>query len=356
MRYRGFTLLELLIAVGVIVILALLTLNLIHALGTASKNAQTRAILGGARTAIAVSGMQSARTLSHVEHPLANSRADASLSRLGFVRGEAVPGRFARGDAVATAGEALWISEPERAAVVHASAIGRLLLPSDRFRADAADGTCVAPHLYGMERRRLSVLGAAHGWQWRRRLPLPSAQTDRDADGVLDDPPYVAAGAGAVEYPAVEHAPGDLSEPTGAEAAQRKATDAALASNRTELASLSGLVTGDDTQPLLAGGRLRADGAAVSTWDGAKRAPTVREAGEWRPYRLRGPALVDAWGREVLCWSAGSGVLILESAGPDRTFRWHPGDDGVFQTAAHDDVAAGDDRDGRADNVFSPVP
>jgi hypothetical protein len=76
--------------------------------------------------------------------------------------------------------------------------------------------------------------------------------------------------------------------------------------------------------------------------------------GSWRVYRLRGPAVYDAWGNEVLTYyDAASGLRVL-SAGPDCHFAFHPGDDAVLTSNADAAVPVGDDMMAGEDNVSVP--
>ncbi|MBA3686838.1 MAG: hypothetical protein H0W72_16580, partial [Planctomycetes bacterium] len=72
---------------------------------------------------------------------------------------------------------------------------------------------------------------------------------------------------------------------------------------------------------------------------------------DWKRYQLRGIAIYDAWGREILCrWSSSGGLLLL-SAGADGCVRWHPGQDSAYATVADATAPAGDDRDAQRDNI-----
>ncbi len=80
---------------------------------------------------------------------------------------------------------------------------------------------------------------------------------------------------------------------------------------------------------------------------------TVTVAGVPHRYRLRGTGFYDAWGNEILyAILAGERAQFL-SAGRDGGLQWHPGNDGIFATAADADQPAGDDHDARLDNVAS---
>ncbi|TVR12360.1 MAG: prepilin-type N-terminal cleavage/methylation domain-containing protein [Planctomycetota bacterium] len=65
-----------------------------------------------------------------------------------------------------------------------------------------------------------------------------------------------------------------------------------------------------------------ADGAGTgSSWQPGR----VQYDGQWLPYTLPGPAVVDAWGTEILLYQTENGLTGLMSAGPDGSFRRLPG-------------------------------
>lgn len=81
--------------------------------------------------------------------------------------------------------------------------------------------------------------------------------------------------------------------------------------------------------------------------------------GRWRTYLLRGPAIYDAWGREILYARTAEGGTYLISAGEDGCFAIVPGlvdanGASIFATdvsAGYDGVPVAPDRDGTTDNV-----
>src|SRR4051812_5418479 len=107
MRQRhAFTMLELLIVITVIGVLAGMLIVVIQMIGRTMKVNKTVAIMDIALAGLAVAETQNIN-ISLVEHPLANSVPPRSP----FLRAIAVPARFAVGDPVATAGEALRMVE-----------------------------------------------------------------------------------------------------------------------------------------------------------------------------------------------------------------------------------------------------
>jgi hypothetical protein len=77
----------------------------------------------------------------------------------------------------------------------------------------------------------------------------------------------------------------------------------------------------------------------------------ILSGGIWYEYRLRGMALYDGWGNEILYHLTINGELIMESAGKDGVFVWNPGQDGIYQTVPYDTHSSGDDLDGSKDNI-----
>ena len=53
----------------------------------------------------------------------------------------------------------------------------------------------------------------------------------------------------------------------------------------------------------------------------------VYDGVHWQPYAMPGPAVVDAWGTEILLYQTEAGLTGVMSAGPDGCFRRLPGSD-----------------------------
>jgi len=212
------------------------------------------------------------------------------------------------------------------------------------------------PALYGLPRGHIGVVGVPQAAVTAyRRLPASITPGDDPDD--------------ATAYP--DHRHNELA--TGTPAESKQALDHLLGAGavQSELLGLGALTEpppafahGDFTDgafdarvmtsvPLSAGGE--------TTWqpghllDGT--IPSGPDAGEpnWKPYRLPGLAVYDAWGNEILYSLSANGGLRLISAGRDGCFRWHPGEDGALQTAADADAPAGDDQDGAEDNLAQVV-
>jgi prepilin-type N-terminal cleavage/methylation domain-containing protein len=329
-RCRAFTLTEVLVVVAIIATLAGLLVPGIALLRQTLRKTQTAALCSAVATALAANATASGRAAPLAPHPLAGSR---DLPRLAFVRGEAVAG-LAEGDAVATAGEALLCATPGALGGAPAA----LLLPSDRFAAT------LQPLLFGLRRDELTIVGSGAGLVRHRLLPAVSPATDQDADTILD-PPYDAS-----RYPNNRYLVTDASSLADLDAESAKVLEVAFAANDLQelVAKRSLLATTGGTA--IGNGRLYRSGSDTAT---AWAPGLVQEAGAWVGYRLRGSALYDSWGRELLVRSDAAGAITVSSAGPDGVFRWHPGDDGILQTAATATAPAGDDRDGARDNIGS---
>jgi prepilin-type N-terminal cleavage/methylation domain-containing protein len=332
---RGFTIIELLVTITIIGILVALLMPGIRLVQRAVQASQTRALVTSVAASIAATALERGSLPGMAPHPLAGS----APPRLAFVRGEAAYG-YAIGAAVDTAAEALVCEKP----VTVSGSPPSLLLPSDRF--DGTEGGVpMQPLLYGLRRDELTVLGSGAGLVRHLRLPEADAVYDQNGDGLLDTP-YTTARYPANRFLVLSGPLADL-----APESQRTITSALRGSDLQELTGNGSLATAATGTPILAG-RLVAAGTATAT---AWKAGLVRDPadGAWKGYRLPGTALYDRWGRELLCQVDAKGGLTVLSAGPDGVFRWHPGIDGVYQTAAADSAAAGDDRDGSTDNIGS---
>lgn len=346
MRNVAMSLIEVLVVVAIIAILAALIVAGANALGVGSKKNRTLTILETVRQALEVTAAQSGSFPTPVEHPLAGSFAAPGAPRLRFVRADAGHAELDREvtGALGTAREQVALSGVGADEIVPAFS-GRLMLPGDLY----ADRQ--VPLLYGLARERIGVLGAKLAQVTRyRRLPRPPAgQRIADADDLA-------------LYPNATRLVWSDVEPEG----NKRTLDYVLGATNagSELAKLGALFTPPDDDPdkRHAWGRVwcaetRAAGGA-GAWkagmlDDPQRPQPATHA--WKRYRLRGLAIYDAWGIEVIATTSASGALRLGSAGRDGAFRVDPGPDGAIATDAWAEAPAGDDRDGAIDNVMANV-
>lgn len=112
-----------------------------------------------------------------------------------------------------------------------------------------------------------------------------------------------------------------------------------------ELAKIGALWTPPDDSSLALADRV---------WSGPALAtrPEVSRVGS-TPYRLRGPALYDAWGREFLFSQGAENAWRMHSAGRDGCLVFAPGSQAGYQSAANADAPAAGDADGSLDNLHS---
>lgn len=105
--------------------------------------------------------------------------------------------------------------------------------------------------------------------------------------------------------------------------------------------------------------RVWSDGVGTATWEPGRIRPSLDGSGPWVTYRLRGLALYDAWGTELLYMRKPDGTPVIMSAGRDRCFAIVPGlrdasGASIFATSLANGMPAepvSPDRDGRPDNI-----
>lgn len=320
---RGFTIVELLVAITVIVILMSMGIVGINQIRRLSMKTRTQSIMALTLNGLNASGTTQSQNVSTVEHPLAASASP----RQRFVRSDS-------GIEVASTGMAIRTSDM---AYVSGADQGRVILSDDVF----ADP--IAPQFIGLPRWQMGLTGVSTQWvsQWLR-ISGPGqtgALVTPDLGTWIDE--------GFVREQVVD----PLSEAW--EASADKAFSVALGSVLDELTKLGAIRRPEPSRdPLIVSNRLRHDKAPRSLQSTSEWKPGfVREAGVWVPYRIRGPSVVDAWGREILIASTPNGSILLQSAGADGVFRWNAGSDRVLQTGAIDAAAMGDDTDGSIDNI-----
>jgi prepilin-type N-terminal cleavage/methylation domain-containing protein len=347
---RGaFTLIELLMVISILAVLAALTVASANALGVGSKKVATANIIAKVRSgldqAIAIRGT----ALAAAEHPLAGSRPGRALFR--GLRGRvwnAAAKQASGGTMTDLNRDAEALSLANEWAVAGADA-NRVLMADDHF-VDVS-----VPGLYGLTRASLHVLGAENQAVTRhRQLVHPKAESG-PIPGPYDSSAFPDARC--------------LIAPGGASDASRAALDYLFAGSDalTELAALKAVVTPPDDD---AANRIRPPTAIGGLDNGGRVWTPDANGGEeqwkagriqdgtlpngkpaWKRYSLRGASLVDAWGRELLAWPDLNGAMHVVSAGYDGCFHFAPGNDRTFATGVDAEVPAGDDKDGRRDNV-----
>jgi hypothetical protein len=328
---RGFTLIELLVVVTVIMLLAGLIVGSIAAFKRTTLKARTEAILGGIRVALATTAAERGGSIAAVEHPLCGSASP----RPSFVRADGSAPVNASGEALIVQ-EISWVDPGEQS---------RVLLGDDLYSGGDA-GTCELPLLFGMPRKRIGVLGAStEAVTSYRRLPALHTGFDDDSAKHLRLP-Y----DGTVYPDRVYLVTARLPAGSTIETASDKAIGYALAGARNEILQLGGIFAGlsDGGIPIM---NQRVWQANSSPEAPAWRPGHVKDGLAWKRYRLRGTAVYDAWGNEIIFSIGANEAVRLESAGADGVFCMHPGLDGIYQSKAACLEAEGDDRDGRRDNI-----
>jgi prepilin-type N-terminal cleavage/methylation domain-containing protein len=399
---RAFTLIELLTVMAILAILAGTILAVVGPVRNAVRRAKTESILAVVRVALETSAASRGGALAPVPHPLAGTAAPRSIFRRGATT-------------LATTGEALWVEDPAWVAALGTA----MCTSADLFAGRGTEGDVPtlyavdrsrlsvlgATNCRVIEHRRLPR--PVGRWDADRNgitdLPYTAAQLpDRDhlvsggftvrvtdgGSGFTMPPTVTISGSGSgavaeailgeraggsadkvVAITVTSFGSGWTADPTVTangvtavgrlwdEGAQRAALDAAIGeAGRDQLAELGALQTSPETPPaseLLCGDLLWSPPTPPAETSFAPG--HLRDGAVWRRYRLRGPALYDAWGGEILVSALGNGGWRVESAGRDGCFRWHPGPDGVFQTAVDATSAAGDDRDASSDNISAQV-
>jgi len=366
-RHSAFTIIELLIVISVIAILSAMFLSIINMLQNHAKVAKTKSILDAALLGISSTAMTSGTNLSNVPHPMANTMVAGAMARSLFLRG-VTTGSLVQGTSVDTTAEALECATP---AIVATSEDVRLLLPTDVYVGNQtlvlhSNSTTDDPLIYGLDRQHLNILGSGWGLVDYRRLPGLSPLYDPNNTGILQGAPYT--NTGVPPYPDTSFLvsnPGDLTEPTQNlyEIDSKKVMDFALGPEvSTELSSLGGLRTADITNTAsipIANYRLRLwpikTGSSFPSFDprNSKMVGQVLDNSVWKPYLLRGVAIYDAWGHEVLFYTSTNGSMSFMSAGLDGYFCWNPGPDLNFDTMPGSTSPSGDDLDASHDNVYA---
>lgn len=330
---QAFTLIEMLVVVGIIVILAGLLLTTLGGTQDLAKKKQTETMLTGISVALATQAQQGS-SAAPTEHPLAGSKTPRALFRYGSTNLET-------GTEGLVVKDRSWLT-------ANTSAI---LDPDDRFAQTTGDGAAL--HLFGTPRRLLQILGPVRAEVTSyRRLPDVSSQwgQDSNSDGTRDSlrTPYTSATYPDFRFlmPQTSTSNDDLTSDS------ERSLRYALGSGYDDMVSLNAIQSHTGTNLL--------DGRVVAPSELPPSTPAshsdwlpcfVVADDSWQFYRLPGTNLYDAWGTEILVGRSKDGDLVLMSAGADRCFRVDPGSNGVIDSESDLATFAGDDLDGSKDNV-----
>ncbi len=269
---RGFSLIEMLVVISIILILFAISLPVVAILRRQAQAQLTSASLAGVLQALQVWSAGRGGSVTPAEHPLAGSAAPRAL----FVRGDTHAAMTSNG--MAFSGASL--------SQLSAADQATLMLPTDLF----ADPT--TPLLYGMARDHLGQLGvAAPGITSYRLLPASGSIASAAVGGILVQP----------------------NDPVSA---STELLDLILSDRRKDLAGQGLMIAPPDDTSLIATNRVWGPASVKGL-----RTPPL--TGGVR-YQIRGLALYDVWGREVMYSLSRDGHPRLESAGPDGFFAVDP--------------------------------
>lgn len=400
----GFTILELLVVITIIVILAGLLLTGIPKISEQMKKASTRSTIGTAWAGLELQKGQGTLT-SPVCHPLAASATCGHFfggtgDRARFYRSAVRSTLVAEGMSqrhLLTSSSIAWLNTEDQKI---------LRLEDDLYAGAYANGD--VPLLYGLRRDLCTVLAPSVEWIAAYRElpdlvdPGSGAKSQRHCDPILSAPFYKTTQGTADNdelYPdreflratplpsgiTYESLSGELFAQTFAsvitELTRNKAlaqsSDSSTAAWITYTWVVRGLNNAVMTQNLIRTIDARdptigawdschrvhfPEATGDSDWSGGRSAQTVGPRmlynGSWMRYRLRGTSLVDAWGTEILYVRDSLGNIRLISAGPDGCFLVHPGNNGIETGLDTYDSASGvfssfggDDTDASKDNI-----
>ena len=341
----GLTLIEMLVVLIIICLLAGLIMAAAAIITEQQKSWSTRNTMRVVMNLLAGRSTVAGGYPAAVEHPLAGS-AICAAGRPLFAR--------AAGGAVSTTGEALMVENSTWVA----GAESRVLKPDDRF-----DGIVVSkdfPFLFGLRRSQCGILGGSVGIGTPAGT-YPGITCYRTLDRPMPGRATLSGGPtyGQADYPDPQHLvspPGEDGTPErSAETVQRRALEIAIGTGGLdELRRLRCIQEYRGTLILDRRAMVLASETTVQpNWSpGTYRRPDLR----WQRYRLRGPVLVDGWGREILYRS--QPIPGLLSAGKDGVFVCDPGPDGIITSSAAvvETTRSGDDRNGVIDNLTIDPP
>lgn len=395
----GFTLVELLTVIAIMAVLATMVLVVAKDFFQADK-ARTGAIVATVSQAMELAKAQTGSAPSPAEHPLAGSRAP----RFKFITKE--------GGSLAANGRALkgrprtFYTPTRTYRLVTSQGEQRLLDPDDIYADDRV------PMLFGVKRRYFGILGAQQAavTHFVRLKSVDLNQLRNAEEGTititpLDDlSPEIASNIDQYEVPNstdmsdfrnANKQDGTLLLPLGNKVVIDQVLNATALQG--ELAKLKALSSSYMSKPPGGYPATEQEKAFVQDLKDIKRNPYsevektyttkfgstgltlplvlfpatgvvlggkdsdnddtkwkpgwIKVAGRWKPYRLPGLSIIDAWGREILINYSATGRLMVMSAGKDGVLRWNPGQNLIIDTAARDIVPKGDDKDGRTDNI-----
>jgi prepilin-type N-terminal cleavage/methylation domain-containing protein len=344
-KIRGYSLIELLFVVAIIVILAGIVVGGFAALSRGSQKARTATIIETVRQSLESFSAEQAGFVQQVEHPLAGSYGDLTYPRMIFRRSIA----NGEGLLLGAKGQQSLALRGVSLSVLPSAERDRLLLDDDRY------SDFRVPMLYGVQRQHLGLLGAAVAKVVQyRRIP---ASTDpiTNPDDVALYPDLTCLVESNDQPSASKKLLDHVFGASGATSTLSKLKAFRLTSETTGAAICYGRVwstTGVAPQTMMTG---------ETSWDLGRMidpehpvytsGPNVNKP-RWVPYTPRGLHLIDAWGNEILySVPVAGGIPRLISAGADGCFCWHPGNDNTFQTNAEGSKPVGDDKDASRDNI-----
>lgn len=423
----AFTLIELLVVITVVLVLMGLILKAAQLANESAQRSKTQAIVGAVSNGLAAA-LGEGMSLPLTVHPLASTKA-AITSFDGvpnFDRGSIDPirldpsritlrepalGALAPYSSGAGANEAFWSSDQwstfngvTSAPSSTGTSLNLPILGSESFQFASASGAYGqlgarmlpndvmsnynAPTVYGCKRELMTVLGTPHP-DLVAHITCPSVDRNGMRSQSQTRIVQLFTSITATTYPSLVVDPaGGLPVTTAVSSLAKEHTELALkrvlASTWDQLHKMGALYQPPDDDNLLwdsrlwwdkSKGRLPANSPGVVYANPMDRATaSLIPAGSgggvgWWPYRMRGMAVYDAWGRELLISQTSDQRVRIVSAGKDGYMRLSPGKDMAWNTTAFNRRMlswattwqessrssnrglSGDDQDGTRDNV-----